>query len=184
MMKIAMIALALIVPAAAQELKLPANLDRLAAKAVEVVDVTLDANMLQMASRFLSVKDAGDAEVKKMVSGLKGVYVKSFTFEKPGEYLESDVESVRSQLRGPGWTRIVGVRSRKDGENAEVFIRSEAGKIAGLAIVAAEPKELTIVHISGSITPEQIGQLSGHFGIPKIKGADSKSGKQVQKDED
>src|SRR3954453_18350471 len=110
-------------PVVAQDIKMPPALDRLAAKASEVVDVTMDAQMLQLAARFLSDKDADEAKAKQLVSGLKGIYVKSFEFEKAGEFQESDVESVRSQLRAPEWNRIVGVRSRKSGDNADVYIR-------------------------------------------------------------
>lgn len=153
---------------AAQEIKLPPSLDRLASKATEVVDVTLDASMLQLASRFLSDNDKDDAKVKKLVGGLKGVYVKSFEFDKTGEYLDSDVESVRSQVRGPGWTRVVGVYNKKGGDNAEIFLKTEAGQITGLTIISAEPKQLTIVHISGAIHPDQLSELGGHFGVPKL----------------
>ena len=166
--KIALITCLALAPLGAQELKLPASLDRLAAKASDVVDVTLDANLLQLASRFLSDKDTDDAKVKKLIAGLKGIYVKSFEFEKAGEYQDSDVEPFRAQLRSPAWSRIVGVRSQKSGENSEVYIKTENGKIGGLAIVATEPKELTIVSIEGSIDPDQLSELGGHFGIPKI----------------
>jgi hypothetical protein len=166
--KIALIVGITLAPLGAQELKLPASLDRLAAKATDVVDVTLDANLLQLASRFLSDKDADDAKVKKVIGGLKGIYVKSFQFEKAGEYQDSDVEPLRAQLRTPAWSRIVGVRSQKSGENSEVYIKTENGKIGGLAIVSTEPKELTIVSIEGTIDPDQLSELGGHFGIPKI----------------
>jgi hypothetical protein len=167
--KIAIITCLALAQLGAQELKLPASLDRLAAKASDVVDVTLDANLLQLASRFLSDKDADDAKVKKLISGLKGIYVKSFQFDKAGEYLDSDVESVRAQLRTPAWSRIVGVRSQKSGDNSEVYVKTENGKIGGLAIVSTEPKELTIVSIEGSIDPDQLSELGGHFGIPKVE---------------
>ena len=36
-------------------------------------------------------------------------------------------------------------------------------------MVSAEPKELTIVSIVGEIDPEQLGELGGRFGIPKIE---------------
>ena len=142
-MKLACLAWMAVLTLAAQELKLPANFDKLAEKASEVVDVTMDSAMLQLASRFLSDKDPDEAKVKKLVSGLKGLYVKSFQFDRRGEYEESDVESVRVQLRAPGWSRIVGVRSKKDGENVELFIKTDQGQISGLAILATEPRELT-----------------------------------------
>ena len=90
----------------------------------------------------------------------------------------ADVEAVRAQFRGPGWSRVVGVQSKIGGEDMEVFLRMDKdGKVGGLALVAAEPKEVTIVSIVGAIDPEQIGALSGKFGIPKIDLEKKKSGK-------
>src|SRR5262249_3456473 len=54
--------------------------DKLAAKASEKVNVTLEGATLELASRFLSGGD--ETKIKQMVQGLKGVYVRSFTFEK------------------------------------------------------------------------------------------------------
>ena len=158
----------LLLPLAAQELKLPAGFDKLAEKASEVVDITMDSSMLQLASRFLSDKDPDEARIKKLVSGLKGLYVKSFEFDRRGEYEESDLESVRAQLRGPGWSRVVGVRSKRDGENVELFLKTEQGQVAGLAIISAEPRELTIVNIVGPVNPDDIRELGGHFGMPRM----------------
>ena len=167
-MKTAIIALMTLMPLAAQDIKIPPSVEKLADKASEVVDVTMDSSLLQMASKFLSDSDTDQAKAKKLVSGLKSIYVKSFEFEKPGEYDMADVEAIRSQLRPPAWSRIVGVRSKKSGDNAEVYLKSENGKIAGLAVISAEPKELTIVSIVGTINPEDLSDLGGHFGIPKV----------------
>jgi hypothetical protein len=157
-----------VLPLAAQEIRLPPNLDHLADKASEVVDVNLDSSLLQLAGRFIS--DRGDeAKMKRLVSGLKNIYVKSFQFDHAGEYNVSDLEPMRSQLRGPAWSRIVGVTSKKRGENTEVYLKSEGGKVVGVAIIAAEPRELTIVNIVGSISPEDLDDLGGHFGIPQIE---------------
>ncbi len=155
-MKFASLILATLLPLAAQEIKLPPGLEKLAERATEVVDVTLDAPLLQLASRFLSDKDPDEARVKKLVSGLKGVY-------------ESDIEALRSQFRAPAWARIVGVRSRKSGDNADIFLKSDGGQVTGLMVIVAEPRELTIVSISGPINPDDIRDLGGHFGIPKLE---------------
>lgn len=168
MTKLIFVTCVVLAPLGAQELKLPGSLDRLAAKASEVVDVTMDANLLQLASRFLSDKDADDAKVKKVIAGLKGIYVRSFQFENAGEYQDSDVEPIRAQLHAPAWSRIVGVRSTKSGDNSEVYLKTENSKIGGLAILVTEPKQLTIVSIEGTIDPDQLNELGGHFGIPKV----------------
>jgi hypothetical protein len=167
-MKFAIAALLAALPLAAQDIKMPVGLDKLAEKASEVVDVSLDGALLQLAGRFLSEKDPDEAHVKHLMGGLKGVYVKSFEFDERGQYKESDVEELRAQLRTPAWARIVTTRSKREGENAEVYLKTEGGQIAGLVVIVAEPKELTIVNIIGSIRPEDIRDLGGRMGIPKI----------------
>ena len=134
--------------------------------------------MLQLAARFLSDSKSDEASVKKLIGGLKSILVRSFEFEKAGQYNPADVDTVRAQFRGPGWARIAGFESKKEGENAEVYVKSENGKVGGLALISAEAKELTIVAITGAIDPDQLSELSGKFGIPKIDlGKKKKTGK-------
>ena len=159
---------------AGQEIKLPAGLDKLAEKAVETADVTLDSTLLQLAAKFLSSEKPDEAKVKTLIAGLKGIHVKSFEFDKPGEYSMADVESIRSQLKAPGWSRIVGVISKRGGENAEIYVKPDGNKIAGLVILAAEPTELTIVNIIGNIDLDQLSALGGQFGIPNVRVEKSK----------
>jgi hypothetical protein len=173
-MTAAAIAIALTIPVwAAGEIKFPVNLDRLAAHATESVDVTLDSSMLRLASGFLSKDDPDQAQVKKLVSKLKGVYVRSFEFDKQGQYSMGDVDAIRSQLKGPEWSRIVGVKSLH-GENTEVYLKKDGEQVGGLVVLAIEPKELTIVDIDGAIDPEELSELGGHMGIPKFDKGKSK----------
>ncbi len=146
------------------------GLEKLAAKASEVVDVNLDGAMLKLASKFIDEdEDKEDVEVKQMLQNLKGVYVKSFEFEKEGEYTDADVEAIRAQLHAPAWARLVSVRSKRQGDNAEVYLMGSESNIQGLAIIAAEPKELTVVNIVGPIDIDKLSKLSGHMGVPDIK---------------
>src|SRR5262245_35085866 len=93
------------VPALAQDPKLQiSDLDRIATRAAESVDVTIDEPLLKLAATFLSTKRSPDeAKIKELVSGLKGIYVRYYKFEKEGEYSDSDVEAIRSQLRSSSW---------------------------------------------------------------------------------
>ena len=157
------------------------NLEKLSKKAAEVVDVTLDGSMLKLASKFLNEdEDDEAAEVKELVKGLKGIYVKSFEFDKEGEYSDEDVEAIRAQLKGPGWSRIVGVTSKREHENTEIYIMTmgSEGNIQGMAIIDAEPTELTVVNIVGAIDLDKLGALEGHMGVPKLE---LEKGKAAQK---
>jgi Domain of unknown function (DUF4252) len=145
------------------------GLEKLAAKASEVVDVNLDASMLKLASKFMDEDEKDDAELRQMLQNLKGIYVKSFEFEKEGQYSEEDVEAIRSQLRSPAWSKIVSVRSSKDGDNAEVYLMGSESNVRGLAIISAEPKELTVVNLVGPIDLDKLSELGGHIGVPNLK---------------
>lgn len=190
LIKLAIIAVTLSpVWAVAQDFKLPPDLEKLAEHATESVDVTLDQSMLSLAGGFLSKDDPDEAQVKKLITKLKGIYVRSFEFDKTGQYSMADVQSMRAQLKGPNWSRIVGVKNVK-GENTEIYILKNGDQIGGIVVLDAEPKELTIVHIDGSISPDDLSRLSGHMGIPELgKGkkkskGDGGSSSKSDKDED
>src|SRR5580700_1910240 len=171
MMRIASILLAAgLAPLWAQDIKLPANLDKLSAKAEESIDITLDGSLLKMAARFLSDKDDPDVgKVKRLLAKLEGVYVRSYQFAADGEYSRADVESVRSQLQAPTWGRIVGVRSRRDGNDVDVFLKLPGnGTLGGAVIIVAEPRQLTFVNVVGTINPDEVADLGGQFHIPRL----------------
>lgn len=156
--------------AQAQEMRLQlGSLDKFEARATDSVDVTLDGKLLELARAFLSSKKPKEAAIKDVVAGLKGVYVKVFEFDKEGEYTAADLDTIRTQLRAPAWTRMVGVKSKKEGENVEVFMTMTGSQIGGIAVISTEPKQLTVVNIVGTIDLEKLVQLSGHFGIPAIE---------------
>ena len=160
------------VPAFGQNPRLKINnLEKLSSKAAEVVDVTLDESMLKLASKFLAAeKDEDEAEARELIKDLKGVYVKSFEFDKEGEYSQEDVEAIRLQLTAPGWTKVVGVRSKHDGDVAEVYLMTDSNtrNVLGLAIIAADPETLTVVNIVGPIDLEKLSTLGGKMGIPRM----------------
>jgi hypothetical protein len=172
MLLVGIVTLALAVPLPAQ---LQIGLDQLAAKAKESTDITLDGAMLQMAGKFLAGK-ADDSKAKSLLSNLKAISVKSFEFAQEGQYRQEDLDPIRAQLKAPGWSKIIGNRSEK--ESSEIYTRTDGNgtRVTGFAILAAEPKELTVVYIEGSIDLADLAQLGGRFGIPAdaIPGAKGK----------
>jgi hypothetical protein len=140
----------------------------LADKASESVNVTLDQNLLGMGCRFLNAADPEQAEAKKLCTGLRGVFVRSYSFDKDFAYPKADVDGVRRQLSSPGWSRIVEARSKKDNTDVDVFILIEKDKAMGLAIIASEPRQFTIVNIVGAIDLVDLHNLEGKFGVPEL----------------
>lgn len=157
------------VTAAAQNARIQTSqLEGLTAKASQTVDVNIDEGLIQLTAKFLSGKDPDEAKVKDLVNGLKGIYVKSFQFETEGQYSSGDLDSIRTQLKSPGWSRIVNVFSRKEG-NLEVYLMQTGDKISGLALLASDPKEFTVVNIVGPVDLDKLTKLEGQFGIPELE---------------
>ena len=150
----------------AQDGRLQFDWDKLAAKASEKADVTPEGPLLEMASKFLSKKGDQD-KIQKLVQGLKGIYVRTFEFDKEGQYSEADLAAIRSQLKMPEWSKIVDAQEKH--ESATVYLRTVGNQIQGIVVLAAEPTELTVVQIVGPIDLSMLSELGGSMGIPHME---------------
>lgn len=169
--------------AAPAQLMLP-EFDALAAKASESVNISLDPSLLGLAAGFLDSSNPDDAATKELISGLKGIYVRSYTFDRDFAYPSAEVDQVRRQLSAPGWQRLVHVDSARERTHVDIYAAVDGGVARGLAIIASEPREFTIVNIVGPINLFKLHRLEGKFGIPKLdlpqggeSGKDDKQGK-------
>ncbi len=158
--------LALALAGAPQQLDLSSTVDRLAAKAARKTEISLDQSMLNLAAAFLSDADRDQAAAKKILAGLKGVYVRVFEFDSADAYAQADLDPLRRQLQGAGWGQIVS--SVGQGQTAGVWVRQENGSTSGLVVLVTDDREVTLVNLVGTIRPEDLAALGGQFGIPKI----------------
>ena len=118
---------------------------------------------------MLNKKNAGEAGVKELIQGLKGICARSYRFDAGGLYTENIVDGLRYYFDYPLRSRAVCVRSNRDKENVDVFFRMKEGSISGVASIAAEAKQTAFVYIDGVINPEQLAKLGGQFGIPEVE---------------
>lgn len=143
---LALLAGCLSVPVRAQKLEM--NFDKIAQKAAKKTEVQLDHP-----PQFTAVDE---------------ISVHSYEFEKPGEYADSDLDPLRKQVSGaPGWSRVLNVKD--DGQHTEIYMLTVGGKPAALLLIAGEAKELTVVHVLGSIQLAQLQELVNstvHFKEP------------------
>ena len=153
------------------------GLTRLADAASNVTDIGLDPAMLQLAGNFLSSQNESTAPAKQLLSGLTGVYVKSFEFDRDNAYSPSDIEGIRSQFKTSptpanpltgAWHRVLVTEEKKNGELVEIYMWREGERTGGVAILVAEPRELTVVNLVGDIDLAKLAALQGQFGIPAV----------------
>jgi hypothetical protein len=124
--------------------------------------------MLAFASKFMNGKDQDDAATRALITGLDGIYVREYEFDKEGQYSMDEIEQLRKYFETSEWTPIVRERERKSGETTDVMVKLVNGESRGMFVLTAEPKELTIVLILGPIKMEDLGKLKGLSGLGSL----------------
>jgi hypothetical protein len=143
------------------------HLDKLAGRSNETVDVAVDAAMLKETAGFLVGKGGDTEKVQTLLNDITGIYVKSFQFGAPDAYSEADVETIRKQVSGPEWSRVVGVRGKR--ELTEIYFWRQRDMNGGMVVIAAQPNQLTVVNIVGRVDLASLAALGPM--IPKLPGA-------------
>ena len=171
MFRFAVACLALPALAAAQDarLKLP-DFHALSSKATESVNVSLGPWLLHLAGAFIDGKDKDAAATKQLLKDIQSIQIRSYEFATDFAYSAADIDAVRSQLAAPGWNQLVQVHNQK-GEDVDVYIMIENDVTKGLAVIAREPREFTIINIVGSIKMDDLPALQNQLHLPKLAAA-------------
>ena len=142
-----------LMPVSAPQVKddLFAGTEKFAAGASDVTELNLDPNMLAMVSN-------GNAE---MVKKMDFVVVHSYDYDKPGMYNADDVEVFRKKLTDGSWSCFLHVSEAKSGEKTDMCVRQGADHETNeLVLLAAEPKELTFIHIKGRMSLSDLEKMN------------------------
>ena len=164
-MKFGFIVAILAWPLAAQEVDL-SILKSFESKARETSNIDLGPEQMGLVKGFSGLVggDLGDA-----TAGLKRVKVYTLEFDKDGMYNMADAESVRTKVKADSkWMSLISVKE-KGGFTEIMTHKGPTGDIDGFLILAAEPRELTVVNIIGTLDMNKLAKLGGKFGIPKIE---------------
>lgn len=147
-------------------------LDKLGEKARESSVVNLGPEQLGMLSGLTAGEGKNLGDVAKAV---KTVQVRSYEFDQKGEYDIGIVQAFRDKVKASGeWVNIIEVKE-KGGFTDISYAKGPDGKSKGFLIIAAEPREVSIVYIDGPLDLSAIGKLGGALGIPAITGSEPKS---------
>jgi hypothetical protein len=146
------------------------HLDRLAPRATESVEITMNDVQVQFLRKLVSLGESERSKLKGSLSKLKGVYVRGYEFAHDGEYSDADIEEVRAQLRSPGWERIVEVHNRNSSD--EVFFMPRNDEIAGFATISTEPRKVCVINIVGPMDMSEMALLEREFHLTRCGGSD------------
>ena len=161
-MKIAAILLAAAIPALSQQTFDFKSLEKLGAKAKDSTNISLEGDTLKMAAGLL-----GDDKDTAFVKNLKAVHVHAYEFDKEGQYNPADLAPVRAYVKSLNWSKILDVK--EDGEITEIYgqLPHNANETGGFAIIAVEPKEVTVIFISGTLKLADLAKLQS-LGVPDM----------------
>jgi hypothetical protein len=128
-----------------------------------ITEVYLDESLLGMVSKMSQDEDA------KFISKLKLIKVNVFQIDPQNQKsVQNKINDIDKMLMSKKWNRIV--RSKKNGEIANVYIMQDANKkIAGLVVTTIEEKgEAAFINIVGQIDFEDMNKLGDQFNIPSL----------------
>jgi Domain of unknown function (DUF4252) len=149
------------------KLKLP-EFRLLADKATESVNISLSPWLLNMAGAFIDDKDEDSVATKRLLAGIKSIEIRSYQFAADNAYSSADIDGVRSQLTGPGWSRLMQVHHREKSEDVDMYVLIENNVSKGFALISSQPREFTIINIVGSIAVDDLPKLQNHLHLPKM----------------
>jgi hypothetical protein len=141
----------------------------------EFVEVNLKSNLINMVARLTSKEEP---EVAEMLKGLHAVRVNVIGLDDSNrEATESRVKSIRSELEGKGWERIVTAQEKN--QDVGIFLKTRGEEaIEGLVVTVIENnREAVLVNIVGDIKPEKLAELGERLDIEPLK----KVGKPLEK---
>jgi len=137
--------------------------------ATNTVNIDIGPWLLHMAGAVLNDGDKDDAAVKTLLAGIESIQLRSFEFASDFAYPTAEIDALRRQFSTPGWTQIMQVNDRKAGEHVDIYVAMDSVKTKGLALIASDPRQLTVINIVGSIRLEDLPALERQLHIPAVK---------------
>ena len=135
----------------------------------QFVEINLSRAMLKFAARIAARQEPEAAE---LIRNLKSIRVNVIGLDDSNRTgTIEQIESVRRKLEAQGWTRMVTVREKNDGDNVDIHVKQQGEEsIDGLVVTVIDRKgEAVFVNIVGNIKADQIAQIADKFDIEPLR---------------
>ena len=105
-----------------------------------------------------------DPEMAALLRDLKAVRVYTYEVDGDVDRVLERVNGIRERLIQAGWQQVVATRD--DGELVAALVKmQEPGKIRGMAVIAQDDEDLTLVNVIGDIRPENFGAIMAELDV-------------------
>ncbi len=135
----------------------------------QFVEVNLNTAMLKFAAKLAARHEPDAAE---LVGNLKSIRVNVVGLDDSNRASNVEkIEAVRRKLESQGWTKMVTVREKNDGDNVDVHVMQRGDDaIDGLVVTVIDHKgEAVFVNIVGNINADQIAKIAEKYDIDPLK---------------
>jgi hypothetical protein len=135
----------------------------------QFVEVNLSPALLKFAARIAKHHEPAAAEIVGDISRIR-VNVVELDEANRAQTI-TKIEGVRANLEKQGWTRMVTVREKNDGDDVAVFAKMRDDEnIHGLVVTVISRKgEAIFVNIVGNISADKIGALAEKYDIEPLR---------------
>lgn len=140
----------------------------------QFVEINLSPSLLKFAAKIAATKEP---EAAALIGNLRQVRVNVVGMDDKNRAATVDqINSLRRKLGSQGWTQVVSVREKDDGDNVDVHVKQNADEsIDGIVVTVIDRKgEAVIVNIVGNIHAEQLGVIAEKFNIDPLRKVHSK----------
>ena len=135
----------------------------------EFVEVNLSPAMLKFAARIAARQEPEAAE---LIGNLKRVRVNVVSLDDSNRKdAVEHIAGIRRKLEAEGWTQMVTVREKDDGDNVDVHVKQRSDEvIEGLVVTVIDRNgQAVMVNIVGSISADQIAKVADSLDIEQLK---------------
>ncbi len=135
----------------------------------QFVEINLSSAMLKFAARIAARQEPEAAELIRNLKSIRVNVVGLDDTNRAGTI--EQIEGVRRKLEAQGWTKMVTVREKNDGDNVDVHVMQRGEEaIDGLVVTVIDKKgEAVFVNIVGNINADQIAQIADKFDIEPLR---------------
>ncbi len=139
-----------------------AGTEKFAKGASDVTEINLDPKMMGMIP-------GGKGGVGDLAKKMRFMVIHTYEYPKAGMYNDEDVEAYRRKLQDGSWSCSIHVKD-KSGTTDICSRTAPDHEGSEMVILAAEPKELTFIHMSGNVSLDDLSKMGGEMsGSSELK---------------
>ena len=135
----------------------------------QFVEVNLSPALLKFVAKIAAHQEPETAE---LIAGLKSIRVNVVGLDDSNRSdTLAKMDAVRRKLEAQGWTKMVTVREKDDGDNVDIHVKQRGeDNIDGLVVTVIDHKgEAVFVNIVGNINADQIAKIAEKFDIEPLR---------------